>query len=130
MAGFKTIDGMDLTQDMLERAGEKHLYRTLCLCDPSAPFSVHAGDYAAITAIGVIGSGAAPIEVFDMLLSVLSSGGKFVLSFNDSTLKNPAFEGRLRESTSSDTARLLSKSYGDHLPGINMKSKVYVLEKT
>ena len=26
-------------------------------------------------------------------------------------------------------ARLLSKEYGDHLPGMDMKSNVYVVEK-
>lgn len=130
MAGFKTIDGMDITQDMLDRAGEKHLYRTLSLSDPNAPFPVQAGDYAAITAMGVIGAGAAPLEVFDMLLSSLAAGGKFVLSFNDSTLQDPAFETRLHARITEGTASLLSESYGDHLPGINMKSKVYVLEKT
>ena len=130
MAGFKTIDGMDLTQDMLDLAAQKQLYRALSLSDPDAPFPVQNGTYSAITAIGVIGSGAAPIEVFDMLLKALSSNGKFVLSFNDSTLKSPSFEGRIRENVSNNTARLLSEEYGDHLPGIDMKSKVYVLEKT
>ncbi|WP_085308717.1 class I SAM-dependent DNA methyltransferase [Planktotalea arctica] len=130
MAGFSTIDGIDLTQGMLDRAGEKQLYRNLSLSDPDVPFPVRRGDYAAISAIGVIGAGAAPIDVFDMLLGALGTGGKFVLSFNDSTLKIPAFEQRLYASVSCKSAILLSENYGDHLPGINMKSKVYVLEKT
>ncbi|MGB7317291.1 MAG: methyltransferase domain-containing protein [Planktotalea sp.] len=130
LAGFRTIDGMDLTQDMLDRAAQKQLYRSLSLSDPTAPFPVRSGAYAAISAIGVIGSGAAPIDVFDMLLGVLDPSGKFVLSFNDHTLEDPAFETRLYDSVANGTARLLGESYGDHLPGINMKSKVYVLEKT
>lgn len=128
--GFTVIDGMDLTKDMLDRAAEKKLYRTLRLSDPDAPFPVVPGEYSAITAIGVIGAGAAPITVFDMLLGALGSGGKLVLSFNDHTLEDPAFEGRISAAVDSDTARVLSENYGEHLPGINMKSKVYVLEKT
>ncbi|WP_293449494.1 methyltransferase domain-containing protein [Planktotalea sp.] len=130
LVGFKTIDGIDLTKSMLDLAAEKGLYRSLLLSDPDAEFLVPKGDYSAIAAIGVIGAGAAPVEVFDLLLGALASGGKFVLSFNDSTLKNPAFEGRITAAIEAGVASLLSEEYGDHLPGINMKSKVYVLEKT
>lgn len=132
LAGFKTIDGIDLTQSMLDLAAEKGLYRSLLLSDPDpdAEFPVPKGDYSAIAAIGVIGAGGAPVEVFDLLLGALASGGKFVLSFNDSTLKNPAFEGCITAAIEAGVASLLSEEYGDHLPGINMKSKVYVFEKT
>lgn len=127
LAGFTTIDGMDLTQEMLDEAKEKDIYRSLMLSDPEADFPIETGRYKAISAIGVIGSGAAPIGVFDMLTGALGAGGLLVLSFNDHTLEDPAYEAKLR-STSDMVVRF--EEYGDHLPGINMKSKVYVLEKT
>ncbi len=130
LAGFNTIDGVDLTQGMLDLAAEKQLYRNLQLSDPNAEFPVKQGDYSAICAIGVIGAGAAPVEVFDMLFNALASGARLVLSFNDHTLEDPRFDARVSDATSSGAATILSKSYGDHLPGINMKSVVYVLEKT
>jgi predicted TPR repeat methyltransferase len=129
LAGFKVIDGVDLTQDMLERAAEKNLYRSLTLSDPAQPFHVKKGDYALISAIGVIGAGAAPIEAFDMLLDLLDSGGKMVLSFNDHTLEDPEFEARIIRAVDAGIVTLLSESYGEHLPGVDMKSKVYVIEK-
>lgn len=130
LAGFSTIDGMDLTRDMLSLAAEKKLYRRLTLSDPNADFPVNKGDYSTICAIGVIGAGAAPVEVFDMLFNALAPGGRLVLSFNDHTLEDPEFETRVSDAVHAATARILAESYGDHLPGINMKSKVYVLEKT
>lgn len=130
LAGFKVIDGVDLTQEMLDRAAEKMLYRSLTRTDPTQPFPVNKGDYALITAIGVIGAGAAPIEVFDMLLNLLPEGGKMVLSFNDHTLEDPAYVGRITHAVQSGMAIVLSESYGDHLPGVDMKSKVYVIERT
>lgn len=130
IAGFQTIDGMDLTQDMLDIAAGKSLYRSLRISNPDAPFPVQQDEYTAISAIGVIGAGAAPVDVFDMLLNSLSAGGKFVLSYNDHTLEDPIFEGRIKDAVENDRAVLLSETYGDHLPGRNMKSKVYVLEKT
>lgn len=130
LSGFTTIDGMDLTQEMLDIAAAKGLYRSLRLSDADAQFPVKSGDYSAITAIGVIGAGAAPVEVFDMLLNALGKGGRFVLSYNDHTLEDPVFVSRITTSVSSGMAVLLSEDYGDHLPGLDMKSTVYVLEKT
>lgn len=130
LAGFSTIDGMDLTQDMLDKAAEKRLYRALSLSDPSALFPVKPNDYGVICAIGVIGAGAAPVQVFDMLFDALGQSGKFVLSYNDHTLEDPEFEARIASAVNAGNVKILFEEYGDHLPGIGMKSKVYVLEKT
>lgn len=130
LAGFTTIDGLDLSADMLEGARAKGLYRNLAQIEAGAPLPHEPGDYAAITAIGVIGAGAAPISVFDSLMAGLASGGRMVLSFNDHALGDPRNEAGLTAHTNSGRARLLFKEYGDHLPGIGLKSNVYVLEKT
>ncbi|MFT7595269.1 MAG: putative TPR repeat methyltransferase [Paracoccaceae bacterium] len=129
LAGFTTIDGLDLSADMLKQAKAKDLYRDLHQIDAGAPLTHTPGTYGAITAIGVIGAGAAPISVFDTLMDGLASGGRFVLSFNDHALKDPANEGKLQSYLDSGTARLLFKEYGDHIPGIGIKSNVYVIEK-
>jgi len=129
LAGFTTIDSMDMTQEMLDLAAEKNMYRSLNLSEPDQPFTVKKGTYSAICAFGVIGAGAAPIEVFEMLLEALDPGGKFVLSYNDHTLEDPVFYTRIEDAISEGNALLLSEEYGDHLPGQSMKSSVYVLEK-
>lgn len=130
LAGFTTIDGMDLTREMLEKASEKQVYRALELSHPDLPFTVTQGDYAAIAAIGVIGAGAAPLSVFDMLVGALGSGGLFVLSFNDHTLEDPDYDAKVAQVQNTGEMRLIFEEYGDHLPGKDMRSKVYVLEKT
>lgn len=125
-AGFDVIDGTDLSADMLAQARAKGVYRSLQ--------QIEAGDapapgYAAVAAIGVIGAGAAPISVFDQCLHALTPGGLFVFSFNDHALEDPANEARVRDWTDCGAARLLFRQHGDHLPGIDLKSMVYVLEK-
>ena len=126
-AGFETIDGADFSADMLKGAAEKRAYRRLWQVEAADP--VPTG-YAAITATGVIGVGAAPADTFDKLLEALADGGHFALSFNDHALADPQFEGRLTAATDAGRARLVFKEYGTHLPGIDLKSNVYVLEKT
>ncbi|MFT6674125.1 MAG: putative TPR repeat methyltransferase [Sulfitobacter sp.] len=129
LAGFETIDGVDVSADMLARAREKSIYRTLTQIDADKRFIPAAGDYAALAAIGVIGAGAAPISVFDTLMKSLTRGGLFVFSFNDHALEDPAHEGRVNEWIDCGAARLLFCEHGDHIPGIGLKAKVYLLEK-
>lgn len=128
-AGFSIIDGMDPSSEMLDGARAKEAYRTLTGFDIADPAPVARGAYSAITATGVIGIGAAPPETFDLLMHALDRGGLLAFSFNDHALSDPAFEGRLNDWLDMGAARLLSKDYGDHLPGMNMKSNVYVVEK-
>lgn len=127
LAGFEVIDGVDLSGDMIAQAGDKNVYRNLKQIDAGTDPDT---GYAAIAAIGVIGAGAAPIEVFDQLMNTLESGGLFVLSFNDHALEDPVNEGRVHEWTDCGAATLLFREHGEHIPGIDLKANVYVLEKT
>ncbi len=129
-AGFSTIDGADLSAEMLNGARAKGIYRKLFTIEAGAPLPVEPGDYAAIAAIGVIGSGAAPVTTLDLIFDVLAPGGHFGLSFNDHTLDDPGFEARLNAEIDAGRARLLFTEYGAHLPGMNMNSRIYILEIT
>ena len=129
LAGFSIIDGLDLSADMLAVAKDKNLYRTLHQIEANAALPHSQGKYAAIAAIGVIGAGAAPISIFDTLMDGLAPGGRFVFSFNDHALNDPLNESKMQGWTNTGRAILLFKERGDHLPGINLKSNVYILEK-
>lgn len=128
-AGFEVIDGMDLSADMLAEANNNGVYRKLTHVEADEGFYHIPGDYAAIAAIGVIGAGAAPIAVFDHLMNGLGKGGMLVFSFNDHTLQDPCNEARLNEWLDCGAAALLFREHGDHLPGLDMKACVYVIEK-
>ena len=128
LAGFEVIDGVDLSAEMLASARGKGVYRNLQQIEADA--DLPRTDYSAIAAIGVIGAGAAPISVLHLLMRALPAGGKLVLSFNDHALEDPANEAGIAEWTDCGAARILFKEHGAHLPGINLGSNVYVLEKT
>jgi len=127
--GFTNIDGLDVSQEMVSLAEKKSIYKKLTVFDPSAKIPVHADQYKIITAIGVIGAGAAPLEVFDNLFSLLPPSGLFAFSFNDHTLSDANYEGKVNQCLSSGQAIILHKSYGNHLPKANLKSNIYILKK-
>ena len=130
LEGFTALDGVDLSADMLAQARGKGVYRNLSQIDAEAPLPFRAGDYAAIAAIGVIGAGAAPITVLHNLMNALATGGKLVLSFNDHALADPVNKAGLNEWLDCGAATLLFKEYGPHLTKLDLKSCVYVIEKT
>ncbi len=128
--GFEVIDGLDPTPQMLEGALAKGVYRNLSTFEIEDPDPLQQGAYKAITAIGVIGVGAAPPETFDLLMNALPKGGLLAFSFNDHALADRAYSGRLNDWLDMGSARLLFREYGPHLPGMDLKSDVYVVEKT
>ena len=129
-AGFRVIDGMDPTPGMLRKAAARNVYRNLISFDITDPEPVGKGSYPVITAIGVIGSGAAPPQTFDLLMNALPGNGYLAFSFNDYTLADPAYTTRLSDWPGMGNARILFREYGPHLPGMDMKSDVYIVEKS
>ena len=129
LAGIPVIDGMDISPEMLDAARRKSVYRDLICIEADDPTPVPQNVYRAITAIGAIGPGAAPVETIDTLMRALPPGGLLAFSLNDLALKDPQYEAQLAEWLDCGAARLLAKEYGPHLPGHDLNANVYVVEK-
>ena len=127
--GFDVIDGIDVTPEMIDIARAKAIYRDLCSYPIDAPPPVDLGSYSAISAVGVISPGAAPIAVLEMIVGHMSKGAKFVFSFNDHALADPSYESTLRRLVDTGALALVFCEHGDHLPGIGLMATVYVVEK-
>ena len=128
-AGFTTIDGMDPSEGMLAKCREKGLYRDLVLLDLDADLPIAHAQYAAIMAVGVISTGAGPASLMDDLMALLPKGGFFGLSLNDHALADPEYPAGIQRLK--DAGHILrAEEYGTHLPGIGLKSMIYLFEKT
>ena len=127
--GFNNIDGCDINAEMLAVAKSRNIYQDLWRSNPEDPFPFDNGKYQVITAIGVIGAGAAPLSVYHETINKLTKDDLFVFSFNDHTLEDPSFEAAVQEQIDNKQFELLFKEYGEHLPGREIKSIVYVTKK-
>lgn len=127
--GFETVDGMEPSAEMLAQAQAKGAYRKITQIDVANRKPIPRGAYRLITGCGVLGTGAAPPDVFDMILHALPKGGLFTFSYNDHALADRAYTGKLIEWVDVGAARLLFQEHGEHLPGLDLKSTVYVIEK-
>lgn len=129
-AGFSAIDGVDISSEMLKESENKGVYRDLQVVEADRPFAHTPGDYPIITAVGVIGVGAAPVSAFDLVMDALAPGGLFAFSFNDHALEDPVHLDKLRSYTASGRAIERASSFGDHITGRGSKSMIWVIEKT
>ncbi len=128
-AGFAHIDGFDITDEMLNVARGRDLYRNIWLAEAGAQIDVSRGPYDVIAAIGVIGNGAAPVTFFYDIIKQMNRGSFFVFSFNDHTLEDPQFEGALNNTLDTGGYGLVFKEYGPHFPKRDMNSNVYVMQR-
>ena len=116
---------------MIRVAERKRIYRsltTLDLDEPAPPFE--PGSFAVVTAIGVIGPGAAPLELFGRLLDVVAPGGLFGVSFNDMAMNVAEYPAALDETVASGRAEVVFEERGPHLPGIDVASTVFVYRRS
>ena len=127
-AGFICIDGTDISAEMLAQAHGKNVYRDVW---EGTPGEVRAapGDYAAITATGVVSLGAAPPEMLGTLLDALTPGGLLAFSYNNPTLADAEYMAALDDLITSDRAELLFREHGPHLSEKVTGSDVIVLKR-
>ncbi len=128
-AGFTTLDGNDLSSDMIAQAKARGIYRTLGLADLHNPLDFKVGAYDYIAAVGVISVGHAPAHTITDMLDKLSPGGLFVFSLNDPTIEEGSFTATLDAVLADERADLCERHHGTHLPGFGMESSVIVLRK-
>ena len=127
--GFTVIDGVDISEAMLEVARKRGIYRDLRQTEPEDPPGLTPGQYGAIAAMGALSPGAAPAHYLDWLLDGLAPGGLMVMSYNDHTLSDASYTGALAKALEAGTVRQRFKEHGDHIVKLGSKSTIYVLEK-
>ena len=130
--GFATIDGFDLTPEMLALAREKGVYRDLRQVDMTGALPYDAASYDAIVLCGVIGQQHAPPDRLAVLLDVVKDGGYCAFSLNDHAYSEAdgANPKAIEQLVGDGVIEIVEKDYGDHLPGIGLKAWVYVVRKT
>ncbi|MGF1447488.1 MAG: class I SAM-dependent DNA methyltransferase [Pikeienuella sp.] len=128
-AGFECIDGFDISPQMLSKARDKGVYRDLTIADLSQPLAVEEGIYQNAAAIGAISPDYMPATVLDDILGKLPSGGCLVFSVNDKSAADGSIVGRINDLIDSGYVELLFAEHGEHLPGIDLRSTVYLLRR-
>lgn len=115
--GFSTIDGLDLSAAMLEKAREKDVYRNLMEADLNAPLSLDDGAYAAVVCSGTFTQGHVGPEPIDELLRVLVPGGFFACTVHGKVWEAMGFGAKFSELVEGGTLRSLEQRLSEYFEG-------------
>ena len=93
--GYQNIDGVDLSAEMLAKAKEKAVYRTLTQGEMASErcekLGVAANQYDVATCVGVMTYGHVKGKGFDDFVHVLKPGGLACFTVRDVVAEDPAY---------------------------------------
>jgi len=127
--GFKSIDGLDLSEEMLKIAKQKKIYQSLFNFDLNNPTDFN-DKYDAIIAAGVISPTHANPNTILSSYSILKKKGLMIFSINEHALNDNLFFSSINKTIQYSNFILLDQIYGDHIKELNLKSSIFVLQKS
>ncbi len=93
---YEDLVGIDLSEGMLRRAGEKGVYRELHRMELGEKLAFADDSFSAVVSAGVFTEGHAPPEAFDELVHAVRGGGWIVFSVRSDTYERGGFKEKQR----------------------------------
>ena len=130
--GYEDLVGIDISERMLEKAGEKEVYHGLHRMVLGEHLGFDTGTFSAAVSVGVFTTNHAPPEALDELLRVVEPDGWVIFSVRDDVYRKDGFEekkaslekeGRWRRVTMSETFQPFPAGNTSHL------NRVFVYER-
>ena len=90
--GYEDLVGIDISERMLQKAGEKVAYRGLHRMVLGEPLSFEGGSFSAAVCVGVFTTNHAPPEALDELVRVVEPEGWVIFSVRDDVYRKDGFE--------------------------------------
>ncbi|MFG2892531.1 class I SAM-dependent DNA methyltransferase [Streptomyces sp. NPDC048248] len=105
--GYSTVDGVDLSQGMLDVARGKGVYRRLEQADITRPLPFGPQSYGAVVCAGTFTAGHVGPEGIDPLLAVARPGGHLVMTVLTLAWERMGFQRHIEELARRGAARLV-----------------------
>ena len=90
--GYEDLVGIDISERMLEKAGEKDAYHGLHRMVLGEPLGFESGSFLAAVCVGVFTTNHAPPEALDELVRVVEPEGWVIFSVRDDVYLKEGFE--------------------------------------
>jgi len=95
--GYRDIDGLDMSAEMLALARGRGVYRNLIEAALGGRLPIEDGAYAAVYSTGVFTEGHAPASSLDDLARIVRPGGPVIFTVRDSVLEAGGFRPKFAE---------------------------------
>ena len=90
--GYEELVGIDISERMLEKAGEKDAYHALHRMVMGEPLGFDGGSFSAAVSLGVFTTNHAPPEALDELVRIVEPDGWVIFSVRDEVYWEEGFE--------------------------------------
>jgi predicted TPR repeat methyltransferase len=90
--GYEDLVGIDISERMLEKAGEKDAYHRLHRMALGEPLGFDTSSFSAAVSVGVFTTNHAPPEAFDELVRVVEPEGWVIFSVREDVYRKAGFE--------------------------------------
>lgn len=125
--GASTIDGMDISTEMMNEAREKGVYRRFIVADASVPLPVEDGAYAAAFSTGLFTNGHVGAIALEPILGVVRPGGYFSFSVHSSVWKRLGFKDTIARLEREGRVDVLENTPRQHMEGLAGQTTIVVV---
>ena len=122
--GYKNVDGLDYSQDMLFEAAKKKTYRNLMQTDLSKPLDIGGNEYDAVACCGTFTYGHVDAHGFDELVRITRPGGHICFTIRDGAYQEYGYRDRMIELERAGAWELKSMQDTDYLKEENVTCKL------
>ena len=112
--GFSQLDGIDLSQEMIEVARERGIYRNLLQGDVNAPLQLETASYDGVVSSGTFTHGHVGPAPLDEIFRVLKPGGILACTVHQDLWQSMGFEDRFAALVDQGIASLISLELGSY----------------
>lgn len=95
--GYREVDGIDISPEMLALARARGVYRSLIEAALGGRLPIEDATYAAVFSTGVFTEGHAPASALDDLVRIVRPGGFVIVTVRDSVLETGGFRAKFAE---------------------------------
>jgi len=127
--GFLAVDGIDISEGMLEQAREKQVYRNLICGDLTAQIALEDEIHDAATCIGSMGAGHVAVQHIPELLRPLKAEALFVIIMNGAYYISGGFDPAFKQLESDGLWRIRRLEEFNYMTQLDRPDWLLVAEK-
>ena len=105
--GYKTIDALDYSKEMLDVAAERNIYRNFILADLNEPLDIPDNSYDALICTGTFTHAHVGAACLDELFRIMKPGGMFACTVQKDVWETQGFAEKTRDLTQTGISRTL-----------------------
>jgi predicted TPR repeat methyltransferase len=125
--GYRNVDGLDISPDMLRVASEKAIYDRVMEGDLTERLPLGDDSYDAIVCVGTFTHGHVGPDGLGELIRVIRPGGPITFTVNDGVYDDHGYDDALATLETDGIARVAARARADYLPGENIGCRLITL---